>query len=152
MAINQKQLKAALGILLAVGIMGAFILFTLWRNTPVQLGKTAFAATGMPKHTLEQAVTLADEQGKPLLLAFSAYWCSSCRRFDRSVLTDSEVQDRIHSHYVFVRLDSEEPQTRELMRRYGIHGYPALLVTQTDGTALRSLPLSFSPETFLQAL
>lgn len=138
--------------LFSLGILGALLLAVVWLTSPNQLGRAAFAATGLPERTLSEAQALAREQNKPLLMDFSAYWCSICRKLDRMVLTDEQVKARIEEKYVFVRLDSEHPETRPLMKTYGIYGFPTLLVAQVDGTPIRFIPLAFEPETFLQSL
>lgn len=138
--------------LFSVGALGALILAVLWLTSPNQLGRAAFAATGLPERTLAEAQALARDQNKPLLMDFSAYWCSVCRRLDRTVMIDERVKARIEEKYVFVRLDSEHPETRPLMKTYGIYGFPTLLVAQADGKPIRFIPLAFEPEKFLQRL
>ena len=138
--------------LFSLGVLGALILGVLWLTSPNQLGRGAFAATGLPVRTLAEAQALAREHNKPLLMDFSAYWCGVCRKLDRTVMIDERVKAKIEEKYVFVRLDSEHPETRPLMKTYGIFGFPTLLVAQADGKPLRFIPLAFEPEKFLQSL
>ncbi len=147
-----SPLKKLLAIVFGLGVLGAALLAALWLTSPNQLGRAAFRATGLPERTLEEAQALAREQGKPLLLDFSAYWCGVCRRLDSLVLSDARVKARIEEAYVFVRLDSEHPATRPLMRNYGIYGFPTLIVAQADGAPLKFVPLAFEPEQFLRSL
>lgn len=138
--------------LAALGLFGLLTLYVLWRTSPTQLGKEAFEATGLPTRTLAQAKAMAKEQNKPLLIDFSAYWCPTCRRLDRDVLSNSAVKQKIHNHYVFVRLDSEADGTRDLMKHYGIYGFPSLIVTDAEGRVIRRIPTEFDVERFLQSL
>lgn len=147
-----SPLKKLLLIFLALGAVGAGLLAVLWLTSPNQLGRAAFAATGLPERTLAEAQALAREQNKPLLMDFSAYWCGVCRRLDRTVMIDERVKARIEEKYVFVRLDSEHPDTRPLMGKYGIYGFPTLIVAHADGRPIKFVPLAFEPEKFLQAL
>lgn len=147
-----KPTKKLLLPVLALGLLGLLALYILWRTSPMQLGKDAFADTGLPNRTLAQAKTLSKAQNKPLLIDFSAYWCPTCRQLDRTVLSNDEVKQRIADQYVFVRLDSEAEGTRDLMKRYGLYGFPSLLVTDADGNLIRRLPVTFSAEEFLSSL
>lgn len=135
-----------------IGVFGALVLVLLWLTSPSQLGRAAFKATGLPERSLAEAQAIAREFDKPLLVNFSAYWCGFCRKLDRMVMTDERVRARIDEKYVFVRLDSEDPGTRPLMRTYGIHGFPTLLVAQADGTPVRFIVPAYEPDTFLQSL
>jgi thiol:disulfide interchange protein DsbD len=138
--------------LISLVVFGVSLLAALWLTSPDRLGRAAFAATGLPERTWAEAQFLAREQNKPLLLDFSAYWCGYCRQLDRKVLSDERVKTRIGEHYIFVRLDSENPDTIRLMRQYGVQGFPTLVIMAADGTLLRRLPSSADPDAFLQAL
>jgi thiol:disulfide interchange protein len=144
--------KKILVTFFSLSTLGVLILAVLWLTSPSQLGRAAFAATGLPERTLAEAQELARQQNKPLLLDFSAYWCGVCRKLDRMVMIDERVKARIEEKYVFVRLDSEHPDTRPLMKTYGIYGFPTLLVAQADGSPIRFIPLAFEPEKFLLSL
>lgn len=144
--------KKILVTFFSLSTLGVLILAVLWLTSPNQLGRAAFAATGLPERTLAEAQELALQQNKPLLLDFSAYWCGVCRKLDRMVMIDERVKARIEEKYVFVRLDSEHPDTRPLMKTYGIYGFPTLLVAQADGSPIRFIPLAFEPEKFLLSL
>lgn len=144
-----KQLSIAATLISAAALA---VLAAIWFTSPTRLGEAAFHATGLPDRTLAEARVLAERENKPLLIDFSAYWCSWCRKLDREVFSRSDVRARIERDYVFVRLDSEDPQTRPLMREYDIHGFPTLLVARADGTPLYRLPVVFEPDTFLNAM
>lgn len=147
-----RSIKTIAISLAVLGVLGLLVLYVLWRTSPVQMGKEAFAATELPVRTLAQAKAMAKAEGKPLLIDIAAYWCPMCRRFDREVLSNSTVKETIQNQYVFVRVDSEAEGTRSLMKGYGVYAYPSLLITDADGVLIRRLPTTFDAEEFLQAL
>lgn len=147
-----KALKHLMFAATLISAAGLAVLTAIWYTSPARLGEAAFQATGLPNHSLAQARALAERENKPLLIDFSAYWCAWCRKLDIEVFSQPEIRARIEKDYVFVRMDSEDPETRPLMRQYNIHGYPTLLVTRADGTPLYRLPVVFDPEAFLNAL
>lgn len=145
---TQKILLTFIGL----GSAAALVLAVLWFTSPTQLGRSAFAATGLSERTLAEAQALAREQNKPLLINFSAYWCGFCRKLDRMVMVDERVKARIEENYIFVRLDSEQPETRNLMHAYGVRGFPTLLVAHADTKPIRFISPVFEPDQFLQSL
>lgn len=147
-----SKIKTVVLTLSALAAVGAFVIFTLWRTSPNRLGEEAFRNTGLPTRTLTEAMELAKAQGKPLLVDISAYWCPTCRKLDREVLSKEEVKSKIVEKYVFVRVDSEADGTRSIMKRYGVYGFPSLIITDAEGNLIRHLPLTFDPQAFLQAL
>jgi thiol:disulfide interchange protein len=149
---NLNPLKHLTKVLITLGVFGIGLLAVLWWTSPERQGRAAFSATGLPERTLAEAQALAHQQSKPLLMEFSAYWCRYCRRLDRQVLSDERVKARIQEQYVFVRVDSEHPDTDALRQYYGVQTYPTLIVAAADGTFIRRLPSAYEPEKFLQSL
>jgi thiol:disulfide interchange protein len=78
------------------------------------------------------------EEDKPLLVSFVANWCGYCRKMDRTTWKDPEVVRRT-GEIVAVRVDAEEGRRRdgfsgrELAQRYGVEGYPTLIVMDPEG-------------------
>lgn len=149
---STSAIKKLIFALAAIGVVGLLVLYTLWRTSPMQLGKEAFDATGLPVRTYAEAQAMASAQNKPILIDFSAYWCPSCRLLDRKVLSDDAVKQKIEEQYVFVRIDSEAEGTREHMKRYNLHGYPSLVVVDAEGNLIRHLPRNYDADKFLRSL
>jgi thioredoxin-related protein len=140
---NLNPLKHLTKVLITLGVFGIGLLAVLWWTSPERQGRAAFS---------DSCGFLAHQQSKPLLMEFSAYWCRYCRRLDRQVLSDERVKARIQEQYVFVRVDSEHPDTDALRQYYGVQTYPTLIVAAADGTFIRRLPSAYEPEKFLQSL
>lgn len=78
---------------------------------------------------LEHAITEAKDQRKPLLVGFSANWCSECKTIERTVLTDPRVQARLQD-VTSIRIDVTRADSAsfDLMRRFGAAGPPTYFV------------------------
>lgn len=123
-------------------------------NVEVQTwrGEQALAATELPFASLEQALAQARSSGKPVLADFSAIWCPACRRLHAEVFTDPAVKAAILAGYELSRIDYEAPEAPAFMARYGVTGFPTLLVLDQDGHMLRKLPSGFDPAVLAAAL
>ena len=70
----------------------------------------------------EAALTKAQEQNKPVLLAISAVWCYWCHVMDETTYSDPDVSRLINQHYVAIRVDSD--QRPDINARYNVGGWP----------------------------
>jgi cytochrome c biogenesis protein CcdA len=61
-----------------------------------------------PMHDYEQALQVAREQGKPLLIDFTGWACVNCRRMEENVWTDPEVGDLMKNRFIVVSLYVDE--------------------------------------------
>lgn len=62
--------------------------------------KTVHAQT----NDYDEAVQMARQQGRPIMIDFSGYGCVNCRKMEQSVLSDTRVADIINNRYVLVTL------------------------------------------------
>lgn len=88
---------------------------------------------------LEQAIADAKSQQKPLLVGFSADWCSECKTIERTVLTDPRVQASLQD-VTSIRIDVTRADSAsfDLMRRFGVAGPPTYFVL--DANTAREVP------------
>ena len=52
----------------------------------------------------DQGMTIARQEGKPVMLDFSGYGCVNCREMEQSVLADEKVINLIENDYVLISL------------------------------------------------
>jgi thiol:disulfide interchange protein len=137
-----------------IGIWALLGLAVYFGSVQVQswMGRRALASMGIESHTLEDAFSQASTQNKLVLADLSAIWCSTCRRLHSDVLADPRVKDEIRRNYVFARIEYESKEGEQFRERYGVRGFPSLLVLDADGQVVRRLPVVFDPERFLATL
>lgn len=96
---------------------------------------------------MDAALLRAKEEGKPLVVDFSGSdWCGWCKRLDREVFSKAEFLDAATNRYVLVFIDTPQDtsllsekakeQNPALRERYGIHGFPTILVMDSSGTVI----------------
>lgn len=147
-------MRVNVSVLRTVLTWGAIALAVYFGNVQIQtwLGQRALARTGLTVHTLDEGLQAAADSGRLVLADVSAIWCSSCRSFDSRVLADAAVREQIDRRFVFVRLEYESDAGRAFSRRYGIEGFPRLVVLDATGELVARLPTVYDPGVFLHSL
>ena len=95
----------------------------------------------------EAAKASAAKEGKYILTVFSGSdWCGFCRKLDSEVFSQAEFRKKAAEKYVLVMIDSPRDKSRlsklaaeqnpELVRRFGIRGYPTVIVADAYGDAV----------------
>lgn len=75
-------------------------------------------------------------KGKPMLLFFTAEWCSYCHQMADEAFVDSQVVGLADS-FVCVLIDADaEP---DVCRQFGVRGYPTIQFTSAGGVPLNRL-------------
>jgi thioredoxin-related protein len=85
--------------------------FSRWISTLLLLlaieGLHAAPPDGYRFLALTEAAEQAGESGKPLLLYFGRYGCTTCRKMHAEVFTDPEVRERYNRDFVLAYVDTE---------------------------------------------
>lgn len=74
---------------------------------------------------------LAEEKGKPVLLAISAVWCHWCHVMDETSYSDEEIITAINRDFIPVRVDSD--RRPDINSRYNQGGWPTLAMLTAEG-------------------
>ncbi len=146
MPIKRKWLRYLAYALVPLALYFVNVEYQTWR------GQQALAETALDFQPLDVALAKARTSGKPVLADFSAIWCPACRRLHAEVFTDAAVKAAITGGYQLSRIDYESPEAPAFMERYGVSGFPTLLLLDGEGNLLRRLPLSFDPAVFAASL
>lgn len=83
----------------------------------------------------ESAVAEARRSGRPILLDFGAVWCPPCNLLSAELLHAEPTPD-IVERFVVAELDVDDASSWPLKDRYGVGGYPTLVVVDADGAEL----------------
>jgi len=59
---------------------------------------------------LTEAARLAAAEGKPMLLYFGRYGCTTCRKMHAEVFSDAELRRRYNSEFVLAYVDTESAE------------------------------------------
>ncbi len=88
---------------------------------------------------VESAFALAREQDKPIFLYWGAEWCPPCHQIKATIFNKSEfiAKSRL---FVPVYLDGDTEQAQKLGDRFGVMGYPTMIVFDSSGTEITRIP------------
>jgi thiol:disulfide interchange protein len=107
-------------------------------GTPSTSAASRTAADRVPWTDFGAALARAQAESKPILATFVTAWCGYCRQMDRTTWRDARVIDRVGG-LVAARVDAEDTDERNgysgrgLAERYGVQGYPTLVVLDSSG-------------------
>ncbi len=84
------------------------------------------------------AKATAVQQGKPMLLNFTADWCPPCQDMKKRTLPDVRVQQLLSEKYVPVKVDLTNPGPAQnaLAEHYGVNGIPSYLIANSQGEVI----------------
>jgi len=140
----KKLIKWLLGFVIVM--LSTYIVFF---EVQTYLGKQALEATGLKRFEFSEALELAKQNNKYVLTDMSAIWCPSCRKLDKQVFSNPDVKSVIEEHYIFSRVEYESADGKTFMKKYGIKGFPTVLVIDGDGKKHFVVPPTYDPELFI---
>lgn len=84
----------------------------------------------------DSALTFAEEEGKPTVLALYADWCGFSKRFFNETATDPRIK-AMTDKFVWVRIDSNLHS--EYKEKFGQDGYPMIVLFNPEGEIVEKI-------------
>ena len=108
-------------------------------------------AEGIDWKPFNEAIELAAQQNKKVLVDIYAAWCPWCRRLQREVYPQEAIRQRVEEFFIATRLDGENQadsvryldftlSQSELALGFGTQGYPNTVFLDADGQYITRLP------------
>ena len=88
---------------------------------------------------VDAAFAAARAANKPLFLFWGAEWCPPCAQIKSTIFSTREFQERSRL-FVPVYLDGDTPSAQRLGERFGVVGYPTMILFRADGQEITRLP------------
>jgi thiol:disulfide interchange protein len=106
--------------------------------------------------SVPEALSLAQEEGKPIMVDFMATWCPPCHAMEDTTFSDPRVIEKSEA-FIAVRIDVDEQREVAVQyngnaRKYGGVGIPNILFLGSDGTKLEHIVGYHGPEALLSVM
>ncbi len=88
---------------------------------------------------IESAFALARDEDKPIFLYWGAVWCPPCHQIKATIFSKPEFIEK-SKLFVSVYLDGDTEQAQKLGDRFGVVGYPTMIVFDSNGTEITRIP------------
>jgi len=88
---------------------------------------------------VDAAFAAARTADKPVFLYWGAEWCPPCAQIKTTIFSKREFQQRSRL-FVPVYLDGDTPSAQKYGERFGVVGYPTMILFKPDGTEITRLP------------
>src|SRR5579862_942470 len=85
--------------------------------------------------TVEAAFAAARAQNKPVFLYWGAKWCPPCHELKATVFSRPDFIEKLKL-FIPVYLDGDDPGAQKWGERFGVSGYPTVLVLRADQSEL----------------
>jgi thioredoxin:protein disulfide reductase len=83
---------------------------------------------------LDAAIAAGRDAGRPVLIDFSADWCTECRLVERTILADDNVRRQLDGlRLIRADVTRYDAQSRLIMERFAVVGPPTMILLDTAG-------------------
>lgn len=151
-----RAVRKTIGLVLTIGGL-AFLL--AWLEKPKEFSDqdTSSSDGGEAfdwKTDETEALAAAKAGNKPMLVDFTAEWCSACKRLARETFPESTVRAEL-GRFVLLKIDAtqdDDPKVMELQKKYRVVGLPTVILLDAKGNEVERLTDFVPPSVFINSL
>lgn len=138
---------SVLVLIVAIAYASSSIAFT---NFKLSDSEYAYLGGLVWYKSIDKALTIAEQEDKPVMIYFWAIWCQFCEKFETETLPHPEVKKILTNDYVLVAIDLDED--RAIANKYGVSYPPYELFLDKKGNIIKRIPGFVEASSFLPAI
>lgn len=100
--------------------------------------------------SLDEALTKAKAENKPIFIDVYATWCGPCKYLSREVFVEEELGAYMNENFINLKLNGEEGDGDYLMAQFGLDAYPTMLYLSADKEELNRIVGAVSADEILE--
>ena len=97
-------------------------------------------------NSLQKAAEQARKTGKPILVQFTADWCTFCHKMLDETLSNEEIAQQVNECFIPVVLDAD--QNGPVVKALGVEAFPTTVVISADLKSANRIVGFFKPAAF----
>ena len=97
----------------------------------------------------DEAIRMAEDKDKPIMIDFYADWCGWCKRLDTDTYVDADVMSKA-AKFISLKIDADEET--DLSSRYKIQGLPTILFIDHTGEEIHRVVGYRRPRPFVDEM
>ncbi len=147
-AMGFRRAIGVLGVLLGIYLIVGSLLIHGFVLPPMNFAGTAASGSGAAVdpdagvvwlHDEAEALARAAEEGKPLIIDFTADWCAACKELEAFTFSTPEVQGELE-RFVSAKIDftTKTGEVERLSGKYNIRGLPLIVFYDSQGNLVES--------------
>jgi thioredoxin-related protein len=121
----------------------ALILFLTFSNA-------GFGGVEFIKGSFSDALQRAEKEKKVVVVDFMTDWCRWCDTLDKYTYSDAQVATLFAKRIVPIKIDAEKGEGIDLVKKFGVSGYPTILLVSAKGEEIDRVVGYVPPEQFLK--
>ena len=141
---NIKKVIAVIAVVVGIyGLVVSMIGSRLFMPPGLRFGPSRGEVTGLEidwLHSFERATERAKAEDKPIMIDFYAENCPACIEMDRFTYSNAEVAEGSKG-FIAAKLYAND--NKNIVRKYGILGYPAAVFLKPDGKQIGETAYGF---------
>jgi thioredoxin-related protein len=127
-------------LFLLIGFVFSFVFVAAAQEAVPAHKHPAFDEKRDAANDIQNALVLAKQTNKRVLVDVGGNWCPWCHLLDTLFLTNKDLDEYLFQHYVVVKVNfSKENKNEKVLAKYPkVAGYPHLFVLDETGKVLKS--------------
>lgn len=137
--------------MIAISLMGVFTIgIYFFMNPIVDFSHDTENGIKFRRETWGEVVEMAKKEHKLIFLDVYATWCGPCKKLKKNTFADPKVGTFFNSNFINLSLDGEQAEGLALMKKYGLRGFPSLLIIDENGNVIAETGGYQSPDKIIK--